>query len=84
MFVNMIFNRGFALLLFMAGIWMGSMMDPVFGIITILAGLLLGFSDSFKSGKGMDKKVKVLFFATFTFLFLLMSLTYLAITIYFL
>ena len=67
MFVNLIFNRFFALMLFMAGIWMGSMMDPVFGLITILGGLLLGFPDSFKNGKGMDKKSKSVIFCIFYF-----------------
>jgi hypothetical protein len=79
--VNIILNPFFALILFMIGIWMGSMIDPLFGIITIFGGLLLGFSSSFKNYEVMNKKSKVLLFASFIFLLSLMSLTYLAISV---
>ena len=84
MAVNIIFNPIFALMLFMTGIWMGSMIDPSFGLITILGGLLLGSSNFFKNGVVMNKKSKILFYATFIFLLSLMSLTYLAITAFYL
>jgi hypothetical protein len=84
MVVNIIFNPILALLLFMIGIWMGSMIDPLFGLITILGGLLLGFSHSIKNGTVMNKKSKVLFFASFVFLLSLMSLAYLTISAFYL
>jgi hypothetical protein len=82
--VNIIFNPIFALMLFMTGIWMGSMIDPLFGLITILGGLLLGFSNFFKNGVVMNKKSKVLLYASFIFLLSLMSLAYLAISAFYL
>jgi hypothetical protein len=82
--VNIIFNPIFALMLFMTGIWMGSMIDPLFGLITILGGLLLGFSNFFKNGVVMNKKSKVLLYAYFIFLLSLMSLAYLAISAFYL
>ena len=84
MAINIIFNPIFALMLFMTGIWMGSMIDPLFGLITILGGLLLGSSNLFKNGVVMNKKSNILFYATFIFLLSLMSLTYLAITAFYL
>lgn len=81
---NIIFNPIFALMLFMTGIWMGSMIDPLFGLMTILGGLLLGFSNFFKNGVVMNKKLKILFYAFFIFLLSLMSLIYLAITAFYL
>ena len=80
MVINIIFNPIFALFLFMTGIWMGSMVDPLFGLITILGGLLLGFSYSFKNGAVMNKKSKTFLFASFVFLLILMSLAYLTIS----
>ena len=84
MAVKIIFNPIFALLLFMVGIWMGSMIHPLFRLITILGGLLLGFSNSFENGVAMNKKSKVLLYAYFVFLLSLMSLAYIAISIFFL
>ncbi|WP_175638431.1 hypothetical protein [Metabacillus schmidteae] len=78
MAVNIIFNPIFYLMLFMIGIWMGGMIDPLFGLISILGGLLLGFSNSLKNGVVMNKKSKVLLYASFVFLLSLMSLAYLA------
>ena len=80
MIVNIIFNPFFAIFLFMSGIWMGSMFDPLFGLITILGGLLLGFSHSFKNGAVMNKKSKILLFASFVFLLILMSLAYMTLS----
>lgn len=84
MVVNIIFNPIFALFLFTTGIWMASMIDPVFGLITILGGSLLGFSPLSKNDTAMGRKTKVLLFGAFFFLLSLMSLTYLAIKIFFL
>ncbi|KAB7709078.1 hypothetical protein F9802_02855 [Bacillus aerolatus] len=84
MAVNIMFNPIFALMLFMIGIWMRSTIDPLFGLITILGGLLLGFSNSFKNGVVMNKKSKFLLYATFVFLLSLMSLAYLTISILYL
>ncbi|RHW34016.1 hypothetical protein D1B33_14545 [Lysinibacillus yapensis] len=78
MVVNIIFPI-FALSLFMIGIWMGSMIDPLFGLIAILGGSLLGFSTSFKNGTVMNKKSRLLLLASFIFMLSLMSLAYLAI-----
>jgi hypothetical protein len=61
----------------MIEIWMGSMIDPLFGLITIFGGLLLGFSSSFKNYEVMNKKSKALLYASFIYLLSLMSLTYL-------
>ena len=80
MVVKIIFNPIFALFLFMTGIWMGSMINPLFGLITILGGLLLGFSHSFKNGAVMNKKSKILLFASFVFLLILMSLAYMTLS----
>ncbi len=82
--VNIIFNPIFALMLFMIGIWMGSTIDPLFGLITILGGLLLGFSNFFKNGVVMNTKSKILLYTSFVFLLSLMSLAYLAITAFYL
>ncbi|MFJ8234164.1 hypothetical protein ACIQ34_00305 [Ureibacillus sp. NPDC094379] len=84
MAVNIIFNPIFALILFMTGIWMGSMIDPLFGLITILGGLLLGTSNFFQNGLGMNKKTKILFYASLIFLLSLMSLTYIVIAAFYL
>lgn len=84
MVVKIIFNPIFVLFLFTMGIWLASMIDPVFGLITIVGGSLLGFSPLSKSDTVMDKKVKVLFFGAFFLLLSLMSVTYLTITIFFL
>lgn len=81
---NIIFNPIFALMLFMIGIWMGSMIDPLFGLITILGGSLLGFSNSFKNGAVMNKKSRFLLISFFIFLLSLMSLAYLAISAFYL
>ncbi|MCM3387006.1 hypothetical protein M3649_02535 [Ureibacillus chungkukjangi] len=78
MAVNIIIPS-FALLLFMMGIWMGSMVDPLFGLLAILGGLLLGLSTSFKTGIVSNKKTRLLLLAYFVFLLGLMSLAYLVI-----
>ena len=82
MAINIIFNPIFALMLFMIGIWIGSMIDPLFGLISILGGLLLGFSNFFKNGVVINKKSKILFYGSFVFLLSLMSLAYLAISVF--
>jgi hypothetical protein len=82
--VNIIFNPIFALMLFMTGIWMGSMIDPLFGLITIFGGLLLGFSNFFNNGVVMNKKSKILLYASFIFLLSIMSLAYSAISAFYL
>lgn len=84
MATNIIFNPIFALMLFMIGIWMGSMIDPLFGLITILGGSLLGFSNSLKNGAVMNKKSRFSLIAFFIFLLSLMSLAYLAISAFYL
>ncbi|MEH7579814.1 hypothetical protein COM86_28810 [Priestia megaterium] len=80
MTVNIIFNPTFALMILVIGIWMGSMVNPLFGLIAIFGGLLLGFSNLFKNGTTINKKSKVLLFASFVFLLSLFSLTYLAVS----
>lgn len=81
---NIIFNPIFALMLFMIGIWMGSTVDPLFGLITILGGLLLGFSNLSKNDIILNKKSKNLLYASLVFLLSLMSLAYVAISILYL
>lgn len=80
MSVNIIFNPTFALMILVIGIWMGSMVNPLFGLIAIFGGLLLGFSNLFKNGKTINKNSKVLLFVSFVFLLSLFSLTYLAVS----
>lgn len=81
---NIISNPIFALMLFMIGIWMGSTVDPLFGLITILGGLLLGFSNLTKNDTILNKKSKILLYASFVFLLSLMSLAYVAMSILYL
>lgn len=77
MTVNVIFNPLFASMILVTGVWMGSTSNELFGLIAILGGLLLGFSNLFKNGITINKKAKVLLFASFIFLLSLFSLTYL-------
>lgn len=78
MTVNIIIPS-FALLLFMMGIWMGSMVNPLFGLLAVLGGLLLGFTASFKMGLVWNNRSRLLLLAAFIFLLGLMSLAYLVI-----
>ncbi|MFP3668083.1 hypothetical protein SB717_23355 [Priestia sp. SIMBA_032] len=80
--VNVIFNPFFALIIFVIGVWMGSTIDQLFGLIAILGGLLLGFSNLFKNGITINKKSKVLLLASFVFLLSLFSLTYLVTSVF--
>lgn len=80
MTVNIIFNSFFALLILVIGIWMGSTVNQLFGLVAILGGLLLGFSNLFKNGITINKKSKVLLFASLVFLLSLFSLTYLVVS----
>ncbi len=80
MTVNIIFNSFFALIILVIGIWMGSMVNQLFGLVAILGGLLLGFSNLFKNGITINKKSKVLLLASFVFLLSLFSLTYLVVS----
>ncbi|MBO1515487.1 hypothetical protein [Metabacillus bambusae] len=80
----MMINQIFALMLFMVGIWLGSTIDPLFGVITVLGGLLLGFSISLNNGVLMDKKSKVLLYASIVFLLILMSLAYITVSTFYL
>ena len=80
MAINIIFNPVFALLLFMTGIWMGSMIHPLYGLLSIIGGLLLGSYNFFKNDKAMNKKQTKYFYASLIFLFSIMSLAYLAIS----
>jgi len=84
MVANIIFNPIFALMLFTAGIWMGCMIDSLFGLITILGGSLLGFSHSFRNGEVVNKKLRFLLIVSFIFLLSLMSIAYLAISAFYL
>ncbi|MEB4869444.1 hypothetical protein P8831_12025 [Priestia megaterium] len=77
MTVNVIFNPLFASMILVTGVWMGSTANELFGLIAILGGGLLGFSNLFKNGITINKKAKVLLFASFIFLLSLFSLTYL-------
>lgn len=77
MTVNVIFNPLFASMILVTGVWMGSTTNELFGLIAILGGGLLGFSNLFKNGITINKKAKVLLFASFIFLLSLFSLTYL-------
>lgn len=75
--MNVIFNPLFASMILVTGVWMGSTSNELFGLIAILGGVLLGFSNLFKNGITINKKAKVLLFASFIFLLSLFSLTYL-------
>ena len=47
-------------MILVTGVWMGSTVNELFGLIAILGGLLLGFSNLFKNGITINKKAKVL------------------------
>lgn len=82
MAVNIIFNPFLALIVLIIGIWMASLVNLLFGLVAILGGLLLGFSTLFKNGITMNKKSKVLLFASFVFLLSLFSLAYLVVSVF--
>lgn len=63
----------------MVGLWLGSMINMYFGLITILGGLLLGFSALRNDLEEMHTKTKVLFWGAFTFLLILFSAAFLTI-----
>ncbi len=75
--MNVIFNPLFASMILVTGVWIGSTANELCGLIAILGGVLLGFSNLFKNGITINKKAKVLLFASFIFLLSLFSLTYL-------
>ncbi|MBX9983731.1 hypothetical protein [Priestia aryabhattai] len=80
MAVNMIFNPFFALIVLVVGMWTASTVHQFFGLVSILGGLLLGFSTLFKNDTTINKKSKVLLFASFVFLLNLFSLAYLVVS----
>lgn len=80
MTVNVIFNPFFALIVLVIGVWMGSTVNELVGLVAILGGLLLGFSNLFKNDITINKKSKALLFASFVFLLNLFSLTYLVVS----
>ncbi|TDB49582.1 hypothetical protein [Bacillus sp. CBEL-1] len=77
MTVTRMFNPVLALIIFGVGIWMASIIHPLFGLIAILGGALLGFSSLSRSGITLKKNANVLLFASFVFLVSLFSIAYL-------
>ncbi|CAH2714105.1 hypothetical protein BACCIP111895_01259 [Neobacillus rhizosphaerae] len=59
-------------LLFLSGIWLGSMVHPGLGILSIFGGLLIGFGYS-----NEPPKSRALYYGSFFFLFVLFTGTYL-------
>lgn len=84
MAVKILFNPILAFTFFMIGMWLGSTIHISFGFITILGGLLFGFSPIRHDVEEMEKKTKLLFFGAFIFLLILMSAGFYMITTFFL
>lgn len=64
--------------LFFAGMLMGTMIHPTFGILTIFGGLFVGFdADVLNNRNEQRKHTKALFYGSYMFLFVSMSSTYL-------
>ncbi|UIR31896.1 hypothetical protein LZP85_09070 [Priestia flexa] len=80
MTVTHMFNPIIALIILVTGIWMASMINPLFGLVAILGGALLGFSSLFRSETTLNNKATVLLFASFVFLLTLFSITYLVVS----
>lgn len=76
---KMMFHPISASLLFVSGIWMGSMVHPLFGLVTIFGGMLLGFSGFIEDREKMNKKAKVVFYSFFIFLLSILSSGYIII-----
>lgn len=68
---------GFTLL--MIGMMMGVTVHDSFGLLTILGGLMLGFSSIRNDLPCMNKKAKLLFYVTFIFFILLFSSAFLIV-----
>ncbi|GGF13858.1 hypothetical protein GCM10010954_10770 [Halobacillus andaensis] len=61
--------------LFVIGIALAVIIHPLFGLVTIVGGSLLGFSH-FSSKQMKKKEGKLLYCGAFTYLFLIMSAGY--------
>lgn len=79
MAVKVLFNPILASVFFMAGIWL-STINILFGLMSIVGGLLFGFSSLRTDVETMNKKTKLLFFATFISFLSLFSVTFLILT----
>ncbi|MBL5775150.1 hypothetical protein MXL46_17570 [Heyndrickxia sporothermodurans] len=79
MAARIFFHPVLALVLFMIGIWMASTINILCGLITILGGGLLGFSPLRRIVSLMNEKTKLLFYASFIFLLILISATFLVL-----
>jgi amino acid permease len=73
--VKVLFNPILAFALFMAGMWLAAV-DISFGLMSILGGLLFGFSSLRNDVKTMKKKTKLLFYGTFISFLSLFSITF--------
>ncbi|MBN8251230.1 hypothetical protein LZP85_08845 [Priestia flexa] len=74
------FNPAFALVIFGVGIGLASMVDPLFGLLAIFGGALLGFSTLVTGKIELNKKAKLLLFASFVFLLSLFSVSYVIVS----
>ncbi|WP_217587091.1 hypothetical protein [Lentibacillus saliphilus] len=79
MAVKVLFSPILAFALFMAGMWLGTV-NISFGLMSIVGGLLFGFSLSRNDVRTMNKKAKLLLCGAFIFFLSLFSITFLIIT----
>ncbi|MBN8434507.1 hypothetical protein [Priestia flexa] len=80
MTASSMFNPAFALVIFGIGIGLASMVDPLFGLLAIFGGALLGFSRLVTGKIELNKKAKLLLFASFVFLLSLFSVSYVIVS----
>src|SRR5690625_6958336 len=74
--VKVLFNTILASVFFMAGIWLFTI-NISFGLMSIVGGLLFGFSSLRTDVATMNKKTKLIFFGTFISCLSLFSITFL-------
>ncbi|WP_173916832.1 hypothetical protein [Halobacillus sp. Marseille-Q1614] len=76
MILRILFNQTIAIILFISGIVLGAAAHILFGLLTILGGLLLGFSHYVQDLTPQDPKPTLLFYAAFSSLLILFTIAY--------
>ncbi|WP_082234516.1 hypothetical protein [Halobacillus massiliensis] len=80
MILRILFNHTIAVILFISGIVLGVVVHILFGLLTILGGLLLSFSPYIQDLTPQDPKPTLLFYAAFSFLLILFAVTYVIVS----
>ncbi|HLR71002.1 MAG TPA: hypothetical protein VK085_06185 [Pseudogracilibacillus sp.] len=75
MAVKVLFNPILAFAFFMSGVWLATV-NISFGLMSIVGGLLFGFSSLRNDVETMNKKSKLLFYGTFIAFLSLFSITF--------